>query len=58
MEKTVKKRTGRWAILAEATGYSRDYCQMVVKGTRSQTSKGGKIIMAKYVELNKLLNNE
>lgn len=58
MVKTVKKHIGRWAILSEATGYSRDYCRKVVEGERSQTSKGGQKIMKKYNELNKVLSNE
>jgi hypothetical protein len=51
----VRRITGQWAILSEATGYSGEYCKKVVRGERSQTSKGGKIIMEKYREFQKLL---
>ena len=54
----VKKRTGQWAILSEATGYSAEYCKSVVTGRRSKTSKGGKIIMKKYSELQKLVGDD
>jgi hypothetical protein len=42
--------------LSKATGYSKVYCRKVVEGDRSDESKGGKIIMAKYQELLKVLD--
>lgn len=52
------RKTRIWHFLSKATGYSAIYCRMVVQGDRSQTSKGGKKIMKKYKELNKILNHE
>jgi hypothetical protein len=42
--------------LSKATGYSKSYCIKVLKSDRSDESKGGKIIMAKYQELLKVLD--
>lgn len=56
---TIEKKAQQinlWKLLNMATGYSAVYCKKVVKGDRSQTSKGGKIIMDKYGELKNLLN--
>jgi len=47
----------KWKILSYATGYSSIYCRLVVDGKRSRVSKGGKIIMKKYEELNDLLGH-
>jgi hypothetical protein len=52
-----KKRLSKWAILSAATGYSAVYCKKVVRGERSQTSKGGKTIMEKYKEFKKFIND-
>jgi len=55
---TIEKKANQinlWKLLQIATGYSAVYCKKVVKGDRSQTSKGGKIIMKKYNELEDLL---
>jgi hypothetical protein len=43
--------------LAKATGYSKSYCIKVLKSDRSDESKGGKIIMAKYQELLQVLDH-
>lgn len=51
------KTLGVWTMLAKATGYSKVYCRKVVTGNRSQESKGGKIIMAKYQELIETLDH-
>lgn len=56
MNTLVKKRFNQWTLLAAATGYSAVYCKKVVNGDRSQTSKGGKVIMEKYQEFLKLIN--
>lgn len=59
METTAKKeRVAAWALLAKATGYSAVYCRKVIDGDRSKTSKGGKVIMEKYEQLQKLVSNE
>lgn len=55
---TIEKKANQinlWKLLQMATGYSAVYCKKVVKGDRSQTSKGGKIIMKKYSELENIL---
>jgi hypothetical protein len=43
--------------LSRATGYSKVYCRKVVEGDRSDKSKGGRIIMAKYKELLQVLDH-
>lgn len=43
--------------LSKATGYSKVYCRKVVEGDRSDESKGGRIIMAKYKELLQVLDH-
>ena len=50
------KRFNQLTLLAAATGYSAVYCKKVVNGDRSQTSKGGRVIMDKYLEFLKLIN--
>lgn len=46
-----------WAWLSKATGFSASYCKKVVQGSRSQQSKGGKQIIEKYNELQKIVEN-
>lgn len=56
MEATIKIPSAA-EHLSKATGYSEVYCRKVVEGDRSAESKGGKIIMAKYQELIKVLDH-
>lgn len=52
------RKTNLWQLLSTTTGFSKDYCKKVIRGDRSQESKGGKKIVEKYNELQKLLVNE
>lgn len=52
-----KPKMNYWSILAKATGFTPQYCYMVLTGRRSQTSKGGKVIMQKYRELEQLISD-
>lgn len=52
------RKTNLWQLLSTTTGFSKDYCKKVINGDRSQESKGGKMIVEKYNELQKLLGNE
>lgn len=52
------RKTNLWQLLSAATGYSKSYCQKVIKSERNPHAKGGKIIMIKYNKLQKFLSHD
>jgi hypothetical protein len=53
-----RKPYGLVPMLVKATGYSKSYCEKVLKEPKRQKSPGGKIIMEKYKELQRVLSNK
>lgn len=47
-----------WYLLHVSTGYSTTYCKKVIKNERNQDAKGAQIIVKKYKEICKILNND
>lgn len=52
------RRTNLWQLLSTTTGYSKEYCRKVMTGKRNAEAKGGKKIVEKYNELQKMLSND